>query len=81
VTGDVATLMAQFGEACVWYEAGAPDVPHAGEHKGPVAIMTMLGNLRLLPRARASSSSKTCSAMVPVMSWRSIALLREGGFL
>ena len=48
VAGDVATLMAQFGEDCVWYEAGAPDIPHAGEHKGPVAIMSMLGGLSAL---------------------------------
>jgi ketosteroid isomerase-like protein len=48
VAGDVATLMAQFGDDCVRYEAGAPDIPHAGEHKGPVATMSMLGGLSAL---------------------------------
>ena len=48
VAGDVATLMALFGDDCVWCEAGAPDVPHAGVHKGPVEIMSMLGSLSVL---------------------------------
>jgi len=48
IAGDVATLMAQFADDCVWHEAGAPAIPHAGDHKGPGDIMAMLGNLSAL---------------------------------
>ena len=48
ISGDVATLMAQFAQDCAWHEAGGRDVPHSGVHQGPIEIMTMLGNLSVL---------------------------------
>jgi uncharacterized protein len=54
VDGDVETLMAQFADDCTWHEAGAPDIPHAGVHKGPADIMNMLGSLS----ARSEGSGK-----------------------